>query len=366
MKVFISSVIHGYGHYRDGVAEIIKGLGYESIRSEDFSAQPHTPQQACLQAVRESDVMVLLLGEKYGTEQTSGLSATHEEFEEAKRGGKPVLVFVESKTCFDQKQEQLIDKIKRWDSGQTLKNFSNLADLKCKVMRSLHKLILDISSPSVDSTSLKERAEYLIDGDFNNREPWLSFSLVGNLKNQIIRPAMLGNSDFWQRIDQYAKKEEYPVLEGNKETKISIEKEWLILQQISANIHLCQDGEIVIQKYLMKNHNYRDSLPVIIKERVSEHISGILHFCANTLDEIDTGNNISWISVAIRITGNKNTPLRTEAEHKENPNRINVDSFYKVMKPISLAPFARLALRRDLIDIREDLVAVIDREVYHG
>ena len=367
MKVFISSVIYGYEDYRDGVAEIIEGLGYDAIRSEDFPAQPNTPQQACLQAVRESDVMVLLLGAKYGTTQPSGLSATQEEYEEAERVDKFVLVFIESNTDLDQRQKQFIDdNVKSWNSGKMLNYFSNLTDLKYKVMRSLHRLALDNSGP-VDSDSLTKRIENLIEGDFTHWDgPLLLFSLAGSPKNQIIRPAMLNDYNFQQRIEQYAKEEEYSVLERNKKTEIDIRNTHLILQQSFANIKISQDGEIVIQKKLIKKLDHRDGLPVIIEERVSEHILGILQFCANMLDEIDTVRTISWIAVAVRIIGNRYTPWRTETEHKRNPNRINVGIHYKVMMPVSLKPFARLVLRKDLVMIRDDLVAVIEREVYHG
>ncbi len=367
MKVFISSVIYGYEDYRDGVAEIIEGLGYDAIRSEDFPAQPNTPQQACLQAVRESDVMVLLLGAKYGKIQPSGLSATQEEYEEAERVAKQVLVFIESNTDPDQEQKQFIDdNVKSWNSGKMLKYFSNLTDLKSKVMRSLHRLALDNAGP-FDSSSLTKRAENLIKDDITNRnDPLLLFSLVGSPKNQIIRPAVLDNFDFQQRIVQYAEKAEYSVLESIGGTKISIRNTHLILQQSFANINLSQDGEIVIQKNLIKNLDHRDGLPVIIKERVSEHILGILQFCANMLDAIDTVRSISWIAVAVRIIGNRYTPWRTETEHKRNPNRINMGNSDKVMMPVSLKPFARLVLRKDLVMIRDDLVAVIEREVHHG
>lgn len=366
MKVFISSVIHDYEHYRDGVAEIVKELGYTAIRSEDFPAQPSTPQQVCLQAVRESDVMVLLLGAKYGTIQQSDLSATQEEYEEAERVRKLVLVFVESNTDPDQRQKQFIDKFQSWYSGKMLDHFSNLSDLKCKVKRSLIYLAQSISRSDFDSFSLVQKAESLIDGDITYREPLLLFSLVGNPKNQIIRPAVLNDSDFQQQIEQYAKTKEYSVLASNEKINKGIRDKWLILQQPSANIQLSQDGEIVIQKHLMKNYDYRDGLPVIIKERVSERILGILQFCANTLDKIDSVKNISRMIVSVRITGNQYTPWRTEAEHKRSPNRMNVDNHHKVMKPVSLTHFARLVLRRDLIDIRDDLIAVIEREVHHG
>ncbi len=47
-----------------------------------------------LNGVRQSDFVVMILGENYGTLQPSELSATHEEYREA-RGRKPVLAFVQ-------------------------------------------------------------------------------------------------------------------------------------------------------------------------------------------------------------------------------------------------------------------------------
>ena len=56
MRVFISSVITGYEHFRDAVATAVESLGHEVIRAEDFGHRPGTPQQACLGSVREADV----------------------------------------------------------------------------------------------------------------------------------------------------------------------------------------------------------------------------------------------------------------------------------------------------------------------
>ncbi len=72
VKVFISSLISGYEPYRAAVAEAVETLGYQVVRAEDFPASPGTPQQACLAAVRDSDLVVLLIGERYGYPQPSG------------------------------------------------------------------------------------------------------------------------------------------------------------------------------------------------------------------------------------------------------------------------------------------------------
>ncbi len=83
MKVFISSVVSGFESFRDAAAAGIEALGYTVIRSEDFGAVAASSQQTCLEGVRVADVVVLLLGARYGFLQPAGLSATHEEYREA-------------------------------------------------------------------------------------------------------------------------------------------------------------------------------------------------------------------------------------------------------------------------------------------
>ena len=94
MKVFISSVIGGMEGYRDAAERRVRAIGHEPRRAEDYGASPDTPQRRRLEGVRDADVMVLLLEERYGRPQESGLSPTHEEYEEAKER-KPVLTFVQ-------------------------------------------------------------------------------------------------------------------------------------------------------------------------------------------------------------------------------------------------------------------------------
>jgi len=84
MKIFISSLISGMEAERALAKKIIKRLGNDFVPAEDFPAQPNSPQIACLQGLRQSGLVVLILNEYYGAKQASGLSATHEEYREAK------------------------------------------------------------------------------------------------------------------------------------------------------------------------------------------------------------------------------------------------------------------------------------------
>lgn len=164
MKVFISSVVGGFEHFRAAAAEAIETLGHRVLRSEDFPALAGTPQQTCLAAVRDADVIALLLGERYGPVQESGLSATHEEYREA-RELKPVLVCIEDGITPDPAQEGFIDEVEAWATGHVREGFATPADrddmtgrlfigrLRARLTRALHNM----SSPSPLDSSTQPR-----------------------------------------------------------------------------------------------------------------------------------------------------------------------------------------------------------------
>ncbi len=79
-RAFLSSVISGYEDIRAVATAALRSLDLEVVKAEDFGARAETPQVACLTEVRGSDLVVLLVGARYGATQPSGLSATHEEF----------------------------------------------------------------------------------------------------------------------------------------------------------------------------------------------------------------------------------------------------------------------------------------------
>lgn len=95
MRVFVSSVIGGMELHRDAASDAVESLGYTVIRSEEFGASSDTPRRACMEAARTADLTLVLLGARYGEPQSSGLSATHEEFREARDHGT-VTVFVQA------------------------------------------------------------------------------------------------------------------------------------------------------------------------------------------------------------------------------------------------------------------------------
>lgn len=98
MKVFISSVVTGFEDYRSAAAAAVGLLRHEVILAERYPAIAGSPQQACLQGVRDADVTVVVLGARYGAIQLSGMSATHEELVEARNRGVAIALVQDTRS----------------------------------------------------------------------------------------------------------------------------------------------------------------------------------------------------------------------------------------------------------------------------
>jgi len=137
MRVFVSSLIAGFLEERAAAKSAIETLRHEPIMAEDFGAQPNSPQIACLQGLRSADLVVLILGERYGQPQASGLSATHEEYREAK-GSKPVLAFVQEGVSPEPEQSAFIQEVQEWEGGFFRVSFSDPENLRTLITQALH------------------------------------------------------------------------------------------------------------------------------------------------------------------------------------------------------------------------------------
>jgi hypothetical protein len=157
MKVFLSSLITGMEPIRAAARAAVQTLGHEPVMAEDFGALPHSPQVACLDGVRRSASVVLILGARYGAKQASGLSATHEEYREA-REHRPVLAFIQEPMDPEPDQAAFIREVQGWMGGLIRAGFTDSADLQAKVTRALHRLELANATAPFDSAGVLARA----------------------------------------------------------------------------------------------------------------------------------------------------------------------------------------------------------------
>ena len=157
MKIFLSSFITDMEPFRASAQFAIASLGHEVVMAENFGALPHSPEVACLAGVRNSAAMVLLLGDRYGSLQETGLSATHQEHREA-RGSRPVLAFIQSGITPDPSQAAFIKEVESWNEGVFRAAFSSPVELQSKVTGALHRMELAQTAAPFDAKEVLARA----------------------------------------------------------------------------------------------------------------------------------------------------------------------------------------------------------------
>ncbi len=78
---------------REAIESALSALEIDGVRFETCPSSPNDPLTECLQRIEESDALVLLLGDQYGTELANGLSFTHQEYRHARELDLPVFAF---------------------------------------------------------------------------------------------------------------------------------------------------------------------------------------------------------------------------------------------------------------------------------
>lgn len=95
IRVFLSSVFRDLENVRDRLQSDLRKAGkYDIHAMEEFAARPHPPLEVCLEEVRKSDVLLLIVGPHPGSRTDGGITYTHAEVREAIRLQIPILAVI--------------------------------------------------------------------------------------------------------------------------------------------------------------------------------------------------------------------------------------------------------------------------------
>jgi len=99
LKPFLSSTFLDLVEEREAVLQTLRKMRLLTHAMEDFLATPKPPRDTALEHLRDSDVMLLVIGFKAGTllPDGSGSTYTSAEYDELLRVGKEPLVFIKQK-----------------------------------------------------------------------------------------------------------------------------------------------------------------------------------------------------------------------------------------------------------------------------
>ncbi|MDF2552266.1 MAG: hypothetical protein K0R77_1541 [Chryseobacterium sp.] len=99
LNIFISSTCYDLSHLRANISDFIKDSGHNPILSEynSFPVSPDlTAVENCIKTVKDNaDILVLVVGSRYGSIIESGKSITNTEFLTAKQKGIPIFCFID-------------------------------------------------------------------------------------------------------------------------------------------------------------------------------------------------------------------------------------------------------------------------------
>ncbi|MXZ01092.1 DUF4062 domain-containing protein [Candidatus Poribacteria bacterium] len=367
VRVFLSSVIAGYEDFRDAAARGITSLGYEVSRAEDFGASAATPQQACLAAVREADLVVLVLGARYGALQGSGLSATHEEYHET-RGSTPVLVFVQDGIDDEPEQAQFIREVQQWESGNLTQGFTSPEELQGAVTKEVHRHALSgAGEPIADDDLLDLARDHIQGGASHWHEPQLVLSLAAAPRQEILRPSELEDGKLSQWIQREALFGSSPLFVTEIGTDSTFRGNWLMLTQGVSTIEIEATGSIVVRQPALSRGSDHFTLPVLIEEDIEERLGTALQFSSKILDHIDPVRRLAQVALVVEISDATHQAWQSRAEHMQSPNSISV-GMHQGPATAHLTPVVRgrAGLGLQSSTLARDLTVLLRRELQSG
>lgn len=141
-KIFISSTIDDLLVARTAIDLALRASEvFQPQRVEQFPAVSQPSKQVCLDEVRNSDAVVILIGQRYGfipiENNASNLSVTHLEYREAKASGKPIFAFILDVPERDTRLEGFLQELEDFEVGVLRKKWTTIEELTREVTRSL-------------------------------------------------------------------------------------------------------------------------------------------------------------------------------------------------------------------------------------
>ena len=277
--------------------------------AEDFPAATATPQGACLRVVRESDALVLILGARYGAIQSTGLSATHEEYNEA-RERIPIYVFIERCDDYEDSQRQFIAAVQHWNKGHFAAYFNESLELQRLVAQALNQSGEIKQLTAADRDTLLDRASSLAQAQskqgyvYHASETALSVALVGHSTHQIISATALESVRFQESIEQAAIYGEHRLFERNVGVEPTVRMDEIEIVQNGASILITEAASVRVRLDALRGTSSGGiAMPSMIEEDICEDIRKSLLFADWLVEFVDTDKQLQNVAVAATTVG---------------------------------------------------------------
>jgi hypothetical protein len=363
MRIFISSLIEALKSERAVAKQAVTDLGHTAVMAEDFQAQPRSSQVACLDGVRQSSAVVLILSGDYGAKQPSGLSATHEEYREARSIQRQVFAFIQDIER-DSSQLELVREIEHWQTGLFRQSFRTPEELRAKIVRALHEWTVASATAPLDPKELLQRALDALPKDRYGRQsggPFLTLSIAAGPAQPVLRPSELEAPKLAKDLQKEAIFGDLPIFDPKAGSQAEMDDDFLVIfQERGPIVRLNTQGSIVLQLAVAQNEHGMS----IIEEEVAGTITAGLAYAAWVLDRIDPTQRLSHVVVVASMRGTGFAGWKTRSEHQASPNR-SLMRMNDEPATVHLTPphRPRSALTSDAEGLTADLITLLRRQV---
>lgn len=322
MKVFISSVVTGFEAEREAAAKAAVTLGCEVRRCEDFGALETSPQEACIEGVRWADAVVLMLGERYGGVLPSGISATHEEYREARSRGT-ALAFVQTNTDFEPGQREFVGEVRDWQGGLNTESFVDPDELHRKVTRALHDFALRKAAAPFDVATLRSQALSSIPDRPSAPPPTVHVAVAVAPEVTILSPLELQDAAWRRQIQGLAQLGPNAILDPAVGSSFQLGGDVLDLVQSSC-CHLAVDQRGCVWMSADVSHRAGGIVPlgVILEEELMQTIVRMFRLACELLDATDRSRRLTHV-LPVTVLDRGYAALRTQAEQAASPSSIS-------------------------------------------
>lgn len=365
MKIFVSSVMNGFSEFREAAFAAIRSLDHDVVRAEDFPASTTSSRVACLQGVREADLVVLIMGERYGWSDThSSLSPTHEEFREAVVDGK-VIPFVQTGVTCEPAQKAFVEEVENYDTGMHRgRNFARPDDLRTEVTRALARHQLLAATAPVDVTTMVDVARRLIPneerGFVRMTGPLLHIAIAGGPTQMLIRPSEIEDQALVDSIvgDLSAASGYFSY---RRRTEPRLESGALFIEQENGAIFRIDEAGAMLLSVPIEQAS--GHLKPLIEENVSGAIAKALTVADRMLEKFDRTQKLTRIVIAADIGTSGVFGWRTAREQAASPDSMQIAVDRSASGPVMLNPpdRTRMALRAEHTRLIDDLLALLRR-----
>lgn len=227
-RVFLSSIVDGFEAYRAAARMGIESAGCTAILAEDFPSLRESPRNACLDCVASCDCLAVVIACRGGWSAPSGLLVIHEEFEEARRRGIPVLAFLQEGRP-DEKASAFASHVSDYVQGLFRTTFRSPSDLKLAIRAALAKQVPLMMRPTVDTSILDTRLSS--PPQFENQATLRSVLLPAR-KDEFLDPLTLESLDFWDHVMALGHKPTVRLLSYERSKRRSLSTESLVAEQV--------------------------------------------------------------------------------------------------------------------------------------